>query len=646
MIFLDFETFSEVDLKKAGAFKYAEHPSTEILCMAYRLPGETETNLWLPSFEVPTALCELIGEGELVEAHNAGFEYLIWNMVGVQKNKFTSHLKIEQLRDTAAYAAAHAMPRDLKRLAKALDVDTQKDEKGHRIMLKLSKPRTPTAKNPSTRHEKFEDYEALYDYCITDVDAEIACSNKLPELMPFEQKLWELDLRINERGVYCDMDAVDNALKFIDLYKHDLVEDLNDLTDGYVTSASQVSRLLEWFNNNGLDIDNVKKETIDEIMEGDHDEHVLAVADIRQRLALASIKKFSAMKIRANNDGRLRGLFLYHAATTGRWGGRGVQPQNLTRGNIKDQDGLFEDILEGDYEWFKALYGNVNAALSSALRGCLCAPPGKDLLVADYAAIEARVVMWLAGDEAALEVFRKGIDIYKDLATDIYKIALSAVTSNQRQLGKQGILGLGFGMGKPKFIATCEGYNMNVSKALAEKTVDTYRTKYYKVKNLWYDLQRAVIKAIKNRGKLIKFRYFQIKVVDRWLYIRLPSGRKLAYFDPKIVRKEKFGSMQDCITFWAMDSMTNQWKLQETYGGKLVENVTQGVARDLMAHAMMNLEEAGYKIVMHVHDEIVAEVDEGKKSLEEFERIMATTPKWAKGLPVKAEGWRGKRYKK
>ena len=646
MVIIDFETYSEADLKKVGAFKYAEHASTEILCLAYNFHEDlTKTYLWTPECgELPEDLFRAIEQGEKIEAHNAPFEWAIWNIVGL-KYGFPV-LPLKQLYCSAAKGAAHAMPRALGALAEALCVPVQKNKEGHRIMLQLSKPRKPSKNDPSTRHNDFEKYELLYEYCETDVMAEKACSHVVPELSPMERNVWVLDQIINQRGIYCDVELCKVAIDFAGTFQTKLLKELEELTNGEVKTARQIAKFGAWLNEHGVNLPNLQAATVEAALE---DKTITGKGrrglEIRKHLSKSSISKFEAMVRMAGNDDRIRGTMLYHGASTGRFSGRGIQPQNFIRGTVADLETLFNVIEERDLELFEMLYENPMDALASATRGMLRAAPGHDLIAGDYSAIEARALFWLAGCPQGLEVFERGEDIYKDMAGSIHKIKIEPVTKAQRQLGKQAILGLGYGMGKPKFIETCHNYKIDVHKDLASAAVDAYRSRYYQVPDYWKGVEAAALKAVRTRG-VVKYKTIKWGVKGRWLYCQLPSTRKLAFYDPKIRQVATEWGGKPTLTFMGVNSVTQKWERQKTYGGKLVENITQAVARDLMVNSMFEVEKENYKIVLTVHDEIVSEVPKDFGSIEEFEKIMERLPVWAKGFPMKAEAWQAERFRK
>lgn len=657
-IHLDFETRSVVDLRKQGAFRYAEDPSTEALCLAYAI-DDGPIQLWhrghpgVGESDPPRDLFDaVVDRHSVLEAHNANFERLIWMHWG--RRKGWPEVNDDQWRCTAAKAAMHNLPRALEGVSQALDLAVKKDDEGHRLMLKISKPRKPTKHNKSVWHEKPEELARLWEYCINDVEVERLLSRRLKDLPPTELEVFRADMRINSRGIACDRAMVAKALKIIDECVSDMSRELFAVTDFQVESAAQREQLLAWLRAQGVTIGDTQGSTVDWAIERVLDGRMpvspqaLRALEICREVNRTSTAKYESMRKHSCRDGRIRGTLLYHGAGTGRWAGRGVQPHNYPRGSIKDMAAACEDVLSGDRAWLEALYGDPMEFLSWTLRGALVAGPGKDLMVADYSAVEARVTLWHAADEAGLDVFRRGEDIYKFTASSIYAVDYADVSKNQRQMGKQAVLGLGFGMGWNKFMVTCAKYGIEITDEFAQTVVYSYRRKYDKVKSFWYACEEAAILAVENPGKAYRVNRVMYGAQDGFLFCRLPSGRRLAYYDPQVRMKETpWGEMKRALTFMGTDPFTKKWVRQDTYGGKLVENIVQATARDLMAEAILRAESDGcYPIILTVHDELIAEVDEGAGSVEEFEQLIAKPPDWADGLPIAAEGWRGKRYKK
>jgi len=648
MIYIDFETRSEVDIKKSGAWVYSLHPSTEILCMAVK-QYDSEVYLLKPEeldLNKPSTLTlpSVIRCGTLVEAHNAFFEKAIWQNIMVKRYGWPE-IKPEQWRCSASVAAYHALPRSLGGAGKILGLSTIKDDEGKRVMLQLSKPK-PRVGGFFEQQEYPEKFQTLYDYCKSDVEAEYAIANKLGGLPNRELKVWQLDQKINERGVHIDIDAVNKSLKILGEYSEKLEKELDILTEGKITTVGQRARILEWCKERGEELSGLTKADVEQALKTVKDAKVKRVLEIRQALSKTSTAKYEAMKNSCAPDGRIRDVLMYHGASTGRWSGKLVQFQNLPRGNIKDMATAIKLIKQGSASSIEMLTDDVMGFMSSAIRGMVCAPQGKKLLVADFAAIEARVLGWLAGSEKMLNQFRNGEDLYEDMASKIYRVDVKDITAEQRQLGKAAILGAGYGMGAPKFYETCLSWGIKVHEDLAKTAINTYRQTYHHVRQLWYDQEKAAHTAVRtgNRVECGKTIWF---MQDDFLKCQLPSGRCLHYYKPELKMKQNDWGESMELSYLA-EKMGKAFR-NGTYGGKLVENITQAVARDLMADAMLRIEDEGFNIVLSVHDELVAEVPQQttlQNPLERFCNLMAATPNWAKDCPVAAEGWEGINYKK
>lgn len=643
IMYLDFETRSKTELKKCGAFKYAQCPTTSILCFAYKFTDENEVRLWRPGLELPKKIVGHISSGGIVKSHNSEFEYCIWNYVG--RRFGWPKISWDQMQCSAARAAALALPRSLEQLSKAINAGVEKDMEGNRLMMKLSKPRKIKGV-PSFVEGTAQEMERLYSYCKKDVEAEIACEEKTIPLSEEEKALWAFTEKVNERGMKFDRKMVETAINFVEFYTKELQEELSDLTFGMVQTGKQTARLLECLQMNGVEIPDLTAGTVKETLKrADLTPTARRILEIRQALAMSSVSKLGAMIHVGGADDRLRGLLLYHGASTGRFSGRGVQPQNFPRGSISDVDNIFEAYALG-YDFFKMLYPNVLAAISSSLRGMLIASEGMELFAGDFSAIEARGLLWIAEDEDGLNIFRRGEDIYKEMAGEIYKVDPKKVTKDQRQVGKFAILALGYGMGAKKFVDTCLSFGVTITMEFAERVVAIYRNKFEKVKALWHKVNQCAIEAVQNKGTVYTYKRLSFLYRGNYLMIKLPCGRKLYYNSPKVSVEIKTWGEVESLSFMSVNAKTKKWEREYTYGGKLVENIVQALCRDLMVFSMFELEAAGYKILITVHDEVVSEKEIGKGSVEEFERLMSKAPAWAKGFPIGAEAWKGPRYKK
>ena len=637
---IDFETRSRIDLKKAGAFKYASDPSTEILCLCWKILGREKVYSWSPFFKLDDieSLFKLIEEGAEISAHNVHFEWAVWNYCAVKKYNFPP-LFFDKVICTAAKSNALALPRDLETCAKVLGLSVQKDMVGRRIMLKMCKPNSK-----GLWHEDKEDFRKLIEYCKKDVIVQ-----ELVDLSPEEYKIFQMDFQINRRGVYLDETAIQSAIDIANDYALKLNSELSDLTSGEVKSASQSMALARFLTSMGLKMDSVDKESVDEAMKQTDNPQLLRILDIRKSLALSSVKKLQAMQSMMMRDKKARGTLQFLGANrTGRWSAKGIQTQNLPRGSVfgEDLNHAFILLKSNNRESFYQRFPDVLGTISSCVRGMIVPSPGFKLLSGDFSAIEARMVFWLSDHKEGLKSYREGKDIYKEMASFIFKKSYSSISKAERQLGKATILGAGYSMGADKFRDTCSKapYNIDLSKEEAKEAIDTYRDIHAPVKDFWYACDRAAKAAINAPGSVHRVGKVAFKKSGDFLYIQLPSRRKLAYYKPSIEVVEKDWGLVEQIMFYGVDQETKKWGKISTYGGKLVENITQAASRDLMAFSLQNLTEAEYFAIMLVHDEIVAETLNG--TVEEFKRIMEILPTWAEDFPCVAEVEEMGRYKK
>lgn len=656
---IDFETRSKASIKKTGAWAYAEDPSTQIMCLAVKCNADPAViyipkyfcrllpaNHGLPLIDADQVLAS-VQKAAVIEAHNAGFERAVWHFI-CQKRLGWPEIPLAKWRCSAAKAAAFALPRALEDAGAALGLPIIKDREGHRIMLKLSKPRKPTKHNAALWHESPEELLKLFQYCIRDVEAEYCLSSTLRDLSFAEQNLWFLDQKINTRGIYADVDAAQCAIKLIAQHAEELQKKLRQITCGKVKTGKQLAALLAWVNAHGADLPDLKADTVKAVLEDKNGLPAVTrrVLKIRQSLSLSSPAKYEAIVLRSNTDHRLRGLLMYHGASTGRWTGVGVQPHNLPRGAFSDTDLCIELIQKLDLNGIELFYGDPMVALSTCIRPMLCAVPGNDLIAADFSSIEGRVLAWLADEKWVLDAYRVGKDMYVINAAKTLGIPEGQVTKDLRQhYGKPGELACGYQGGANAVRAFGAGKDMTDEEIL-EKIVYPWRSARPNIVGFWQDMEKCVIRAIKT-GKTVYYRNLKWGLKGNFLHCRLPSGRVLSYYKPCLKKREMpWGKVKRQISFTGVDTYTKKWCRQYTYGGKLTENLVQAVSRDIMAEAMVRLETAGYLIVLTVHDEVISEVKKGFGSLQEFEALMAQAPCWAEGLPIAVGGWRTKRYRK
>jgi DNA polymerase len=516
---------------------------------------------------------------------------------------------------------------------------------GRALMLKMTKPRKATKNNAAKWHETPEDVARLVQYCVRDIEAETQVFLSTPPLSPNERKIWELDQKINLRGVHVDRDLVKKSLAMVDVELASLNGELSRITGGEIDSAGQTARIKEF---TGLP-DTTAKTIRDALKLEGWGDTVRRVMEIRRDASKTSTAKYLAFEQRTRSDSVLRDILLYNGAMpTARWTGRGVQVQNFPRG----QQGLntnlsCEMVKEHDLETIRLLYGNPMDVFSSNLRGCLVPPEGEAFFCGDYASIEVRVLFWLAGNEEGLKALREGRDLYREMAVKIYNVELDKVTDAQREIGKRAVLGCGYQMGWETFQETCENFDTPVTDEVAKRAVNAFRETHHQVKQLWYNYEQAAIRAVAHPGRRFTVNRTTWFVVGKFLWCELPSGRRMAYPYPELRQvKTPWGELRAKLYHYDINPMAGGWVLAGTYGGKLAENVTQGGARDVMADSMVRLEETHkYTARLSVHDELLTTAP-WTWDLKTFENLMAETPAWAEGLPVKVKAWKGPRYGK
>lgn len=646
-VHLDFETRSTQNIGKTGAWYYAGHPDTRILCAAF---AKDDEKVRLITREQIHDFCDTnldllreyaLDKNTLFCAHNALFEYAVWHLIMVPYFGLPG-IPILRWRCSAAKAAARGLPRALGQVAVVLDLKNRKTDGGRAVMLKLSKP------DSAGRYvNKPELFQELYEYCVADVETERELAGTLPDLSPFEQKVWSLDLFINARGIQVDVPAVNSAVTIAGELQERLTKELIDVSDGMVDSASKHLAVKRFLASQGLVLKSVDKQNVkDALAAGMLSAKAKRVLEIKQELGRSSLAKYDALARSTCPDGRVRDILMYHGAGTGRWSGKVVQMQNLPARGFGEVDSfeIAEALHKGDRDRILA-EPSVSAALSSAIRGMFIASPGHKLIVADYSAIEARIVMWLAGDKTGMDMFANsdagtGPEVYLQMARMLYKDdnITKENAPEKRNLGKQIILGCGYQMSADRFLVTCQGYGMDLDEGMAQKAVNFYREKFYQVTRMWTAQERSALAAM--GGKKVRCGKIMWHREKQWLICTLPSGRQMCYFKPEL---EMDGAHQK-LSYLTLDSQKGQVLRKKVYGGLLVENICQATARDIMADAMLRVHQAGHKILLTVHDEIVAEHE--SPDMLGFIKILEQPTTWSTGLPLKASGWTGNRYGK
>ncbi len=630
-IHFDFETYSEADIRKVGAWQYAMHPTTEVQCMAYAV-DDKEPVLWLPDHPVPDWVTNPKAE---LHAWNSFFEWVIWTHV-----LKWPEVPIQRWYDTAAQAAALALPRSLAGCGEALNLssDQKKSRRGSYLITKLCKPYR------KKRVKDEELFKELCEYCVQDVIAERGISKVLRPLSAEERQVWILDQIINIRGVYVDLPNVKHATKLIEKITQELNAEIKEITDGELEDVTKRQRVLDYCSRLGYPLAKYDKKYLQERLANNGiPPTIKRIIQIRQQLGKTSTKKYEALEMLTDPNNRVHGLLMYHGASTGRWAGKHFQPQNLPRPSFSDIETCINLFKMEDPEILSLLYDDPMEALSSCVRGMITTPPGKTLLVADYSAIEARVLAWLAGQDDVTEVFRGHGKIYEHTASQIYNKDIDHISKNERFVGKVATLALGYQGGKQAFQSMAKNYNVEIDEEMAVQVVTDWRTANRNITSFWANIEQAAISTVVSPCKPQSYRGIRFSCHHGFLFCQLPSKRQIAYYDPEI-GEGSYENQQ--LTYMGVNGVTRKWERIPTYGGKLTENIVQAIARDLLAYAMLNIEKAGYEIVLTVHDEIIAEVDKKKGSVEEFEVLMEKLPEWAEGLPLKAEGYSCGRYQK
>ena len=657
---IDLETYSDVNLKKAGLYRYVQSPAFEILLFAYSFDGApTQVIDMAQGEEIPMEVIHALTDPQcLKHAYNAAFEwYCLGKYMGAQ-------LPPAQWRDTMLHGLYAGYTAGLDATGRALGIpeDKQKLTTGKALIRYFCVPCKPTKANGGrTRnypHHDPEKWELFKTYNGQDVVAEMEIERRLSvfPVPDFVQKQWETDLLINARGVAVDMDFCEGALELGETIRAQLTDEAVQLSG--LQNPNSVKQLARWLSaETGDDITSLRKETIKELLGRDNADHVQRMLEIRQELGKTSTKKYDAIEAAVCDDGRVRGLLQFYGANrTGRWAGRLVQVQNLPRTYTEPLEFARELVKGRKLDALRTVYGSPNDTLSQLIRTAFVAAPGNVLIDADFSAIEARVISWLADEEWRLEVFRTHGKIYEASASQMFGVPLERIKKGNpeyslRQRGKVAELALGYQGGVPAM------RQMDTGKLLADlpdeeikDIVDKWRNTNPKIRNLWYSFNDAAIRVIQNGGSLRVRCCTFARECDcirgtTCMTISLPSGRKLYYVEPA-VGENRWGGPS--ITYMGVNDK-NKWGRIETYGGKLVENVVQAIARDCLAQAIEHLEAAGLPVVFHIHDEVVidtAAFDTNDAMLEKVVKIMSTPIPWAEGLPLGADGWVGAFFKK
>ena len=642
LLSMDIECFSDVDLIKCGVYAYADSPAFEILLFAYSFDGgETQIIDLAQGEKLPAEVEEAIFDVSVTKtAYNANFERTCLSKY------FGRYIPPESWHCSAVQAAMLALPRSLEDVGRVLGLDEQKMKEGKELIRYFCVPCKPAKANGGrTRNlpcHAPEKWELFKTYCKRDVDVEKSIRRKLHNfpIPESEMELYRLDQRINDRGVLVDMGLVEQAIACERLHKEVVTKRAYELTG--LENPNSVAQLKGWLGDKGMEAESLSKKAVADMI-AETDGEVEELLRLRLLMAKTSVKKYEAMERSVCSDGRVHGLLQFYGANrTGRFAGRLVQIQNLPQNHLPDLELARDLVKQGRFEDIELLYDSTPNVLSELIRTAFIPKPGCRFVVADFSAIEARVLAWLSGEQWRLDVFTSHGKIYEASASSMFHVPMEEITKGSplRQKGKLAELGLGFG-GAAGALISMGALDMGLTEDELPPLVAAWRKANPHITQFWWDVDAAAVKAVTEKqktkvGKII----FEYK--SGILFITLPSGRKLSYVKPRMA-VNRFG--RDGLTYEGI-SENKKWSRIETYGPKLVENIVQGTARDLLAEAMLRVEEKGYPIVMHCHDEIIAEVPEGSGSVDEMCEIMAVQPKWAAGLPLRADGYSCSFYQK
>lgn len=656
---IDIETYSDVNLSKCGVYKYAESPDFEILLFGYSADGSNVTVIDLAQGErLPQEIIDALTDDSVIKwGFNANFERVCLSRylrdLGVSLDPFhdkhplsqecARFLNPESWRCSMVWAATMGLPLSLEGVGTVLGLEKQKLTEGKELIKYFSVPCAPTKVNGGrTRNHPFhapDKWEAFKKYNIRDVETEMGIKDRLAKF-PVPDEIWDeyhIDQEINDRGVRLDMDLVQKAIEMDTRSRSELTAAMKDMTA--LDNPNSVQQMKQWLKGNGLETDSLGKKVVAELIKTAPPE-LQTVLELRQQLAKSSVKKYQTMERAVCDDGRARGMFAFYGANrTGRWAGRLIQLQNLPQNHLPDLADARALVKSGDFDAVKLLYEDVPDTLSQLIRTAFIPEEGTQFYVSDFSAIEARVIAWYAGEMWRQKVFESGGDIYCASASQMFHVPVEkhGVNGHLRQKGKIAELALGYG-GSVGALKAMGAIEMGLSEDELPPLVDAWRQTNPKIVKFWWDVDRAVMEAVKYKHTTSSYG-LTFSCRSGMLFITLPSGRNLCYVKPKI-GTNKFGG--ECITYEGIGS-TKKWERLDSYGPKFVENIVQATSRDILCYAMKTLRCCS--IVMHIHDELVIEADP-RMSLDVLCEQMGRTPPWAIGLKLRADGYTTPFYKK
>ena len=646
-LFIDIETYSDIDLSKCGVYRYVQSLNFEILLFAYSIDKGTVNVVNIKeNEEIPNEVIKALIDNSVKKyAYNAAFERICLSKhLGYPVGHYLSP---DSWYCDMIHAATLGLPLSLENVGIVLGLEKQKLTIGKSLIKYFCVPCNPTKTNGlRTRnlpHHDRDKWNEFIEYNKRDVETEIEIHNRLSKFPVLEQE-WEnyhLDQRINDYGIMIDMDFVNHAIKCDEENQETNIEKAKLITG--VDNPNSPKQLKEWLVEQGMiGVDSLSKADVQRLLK-DATGNVEEILRLRQDIAKSSVKKYQAMQNVVGKDGRCRGLIQFYGANrTGRFAGRLIQVQNLPQNHLNYLEEARELIRNEDLDSTMARFGAISTVLSELIRTAFIPKPGHRFIVADFSAIEARVLAWLAGEEWRLELFEKGGDIYCQSASKMFGVPIekNGINGELRQKGKVAELACGYG-GSVGALKAFGAVAMGIKESELKHMIDKWRDSNPNIVNLWWKIDRVAKYVIKNRA-MYECYGLTFSYEKGIMFIKLPSGRRLAYCKPRI-GVNAFGS--ECITYEGIGT-GKKWERIESYGPKLVENIVQAIARDILVESMQRLHKNGYKITMHIHDEVVLEVQDDVSTVEEVCRIMAITPEWAKDLPLNADGYECKFYKK
>ena len=640
-VHVDFETFSELDLTVVGSFRYAEDPSTEALILGYSLDDEDPVAVDLTAKGFLAKLSPLfraIEQGARFVAHNVTFERNIWTKVC----KFPVNPKPEQWDCTAVRSRLLAMPGSLDGAAAALGIDDRKDPRGMELINIFCKPQKNGKRIRSTDNPAA--FREFMDYCRQDVRVEIELDKILPPTPREERDAFLLDYTINDRGMPVNMDQVNRALEFVEEYSAVVLESAVKIAG---CKPTQREKTLEFLKSRGYPLPNLQAATVEALaLEDGLPADLKDLMNSRIELSRAGTKKLVTIKACASEDGRIRGGFLFSAASTRRWSSVGVQMHNLQKpSGDTDPDVVLDMLATGHAHKLHEVFARPLTSIAGSIRGFF--ESKKHLHVADYGSVEPRGLAWSAEEKWLLDAYWNKQDAYKIAAGKVFGIAPEQVNKDQRFLGKQLVLGCGYGMGPPRFIQSCKQFGVTISEQLANQSVYGYRDSVPAITRFWKQIEACAIKAVRY-WKPISFGRFKFRPITLSngypiLMLDMPSG-SIAYPNPSIETEEWYGEPRAKLCFYSVLGST--FHKTDTFGGSLTENVIQALTRDILRDGMVKAEKAGHYLIGHCHDEAIAEGEDSEEDLKDLEEDLCTASEWAEGFPIVTEGYLAKRYKK